>query len=383
MLELPEHWKPWIRTGIALPLIVLNSWVLLQAVQYFEPLVTIFALSAVFAFILNYPVRFLQNRGLPHIYAVLLVLLLSLLVLVLLGITLVPVLLGQLTEITTLLPDWLDAASQKLQLLENWAADRRMPINLSQIVTQLEDRLPAEVQAIADQSLPLALEAVDSLSDLVLTAVLTLYLLFDGSRVWNAIFERLPLLNRDRVQSRLYTNFHSYFIGQAALGVWTGSVLAVAFMVLKVPYSLLLGLLVGIMTLIPFGDVISFILISLSVAIQDAGLGIRTLVVAAVLDQLTDQLLAPRILGGFTGLRPIWVIIALLLGTKLFGLAGLLIAVPIAGSIKDLLDNPLSDRELPLPFSQLCQEDAQLNAKQTQDGTTSPVETGSGKATIS
>jgi predicted PurR-regulated permease PerM len=383
MLELPEHWKPWIRTGIALPLIVLNSWVLLQAVQYFEPLVTIFALSAVFAFILNYPVRFLQNRGLPHIYAVLLVLLLSLLVLVLLGITLVPVLLGQLTEITTLLPDWLDAASQKLQLLENWAADRRMPINLSQIVTQLEDRLPAEVQAIADQSLPLALEAVDSLSDLVLTAVLTLYLLFDGSRVWNAIFERLPLLNRDRVQSRLYTNFHSYFIGQAALGVWTGSVLAVAFLVLKVPYSLLLGLLVGIMTLIPFGDVISFILISLSVAIQDAGLGIRTLVVAAVLDQLTDQLLAPRILGGFTGLRPIWVIIALLLGTKLFGLAGLLIAVPIAGSIKDLLDNPLSDRELPLPFSQLCQEDAQLNAKQTQDGTTSPVETGSGKATIS
>jgi predicted PurR-regulated permease PerM len=298
----------------------------------------------VFAFILNYPVRFLQDRGLRHIYAVLLVLLFSLIVLVLLGITLVPIVLGQLTEITTLLPDWLDAASQKLQLLANWAASRRLPIDLTQLLTQLEDRLPAEAQAIADQSLPLAVEAVDSLSDILLTGVLTFYLLFDGGRVWDAIFQRLPLPNRDRIQTLLYTNFHRYFIGQAALGIWTGTVLAIAFLILQVPYSLVLGLLVGIMTLIPFGDTLSFVLISLFVAVQDVGLGIRTLVVSAVLDQLTDQLLAPRILGSFTGLRPVWVVIALVLGAKLGGLAGLLIAVPVAGSLKDLLDNDLNER---------------------------------------
>ncbi len=64
----------------------------------------------------------------------------------------------------------------------------------------------------------------------------------------------------------------------------------------------------------------------------------KVFAVAVVIDQLIDQAIAPRLLGRFTGLRPIWVLIALLVGTNVGGVLGLLIAVPVAGFIKDAAD---------------------------------------------
>ena len=63
------------------------------------------------------------------------------------------------------------------------------------------------------------------------------------------------------------------------------------------------------------------------------------MLLVVIIDQLIDQAIAPRLLGSFTGLRPIWVIISLLLGTYVGGILGLLIAVPFAGFIKDTVDN--------------------------------------------
>jgi predicted PurR-regulated permease PerM len=93
------------------------------------------------------------------------------------------------------------------------------------------------------------------------------------------------------------------------------------------------------MTLIPFGDVLSFSLVSLLVASHDFWLGVKTLVVAIVVDQVIDQAIAPRLLGRFTGLSSVGVLIALAVGTKVGGLLGLLVAVPLAGCLKNTIDS--------------------------------------------
>ena len=339
MLGLSDQWTQWLKVWLTLPFIVLNGWVLLQLVQYFEPLFTVFILSAVLAYVLNYPVHFLYRRGIRRSYAVLLVLVVSLVTLIMLGVTLFPTVVTQLNEIVTLLPDWVAAVSQKLEVLQAWALSRRLPVNLSRVITQLAERLPGELQALADQSVTLTLDAIGSLSEGLLVIVLTLYLLLDGRRVWNGFFQWVPQKYRDRSAQQLESNFNRYFIGQATMGLIMGTALTLAFFLLNVPYSLLLGLLVGLMTLIPFGDIVGFGLISLLVAAQDLGLGVKTLAVATIIDQVVDQAIAPRVLGGFTGLRPIWVIISLLIGTKIAGLPGLLTAVPVAGFIQDLIED--------------------------------------------
>ena len=55
---------------------------------------------------------------------------------------------------------------------------------------------------------------------------------------------------------------------------------------------------------------------------------------AIILEQIIENGIAPRLLGGFTGLNPVWILVSLLIGTKVGGILGLLIAVPIAGFIK-------------------------------------------------
>lgn len=338
MVELTASMQ-WLKKWLLLPLLVLNGWVLIQLFHYLEPLVTVFIMAAVLAFILNYPVEFLQRHNISRSSAVLLVLVISLVGLATLTVTLLPAISSQLADIIDQLPNWLNAASQKLQSLQNWAAVNRLPINLGRVIQEFTDRLPAQIEGLGDETLFLTLGAVGGLSSLVLTLVLTFYLLLDGKRVWNVFFLWLPPHQRRKIRRLLQEDFHNYFIGQATLGLMVGTLLSATFFLLKIPYSLLLGSTVGIMSLIPFGDTLGYGLVCLLLAAKSPGLALTTLIIAIVIDQILDQVVAPRILGSFTGLKPIWVIIALLLGTKLFGFAGLLTAVPIASFISGFLED--------------------------------------------
>ncbi len=335
----------WLKTGLGLPLIALNAWVVIQIFQYLEPLVTILIAAAVLAFVLNYPVEFLQRRS-PRPVAIAIVLLISLIALAGIGITVLPTLLEQFTAIVAQIPDWLGHAIAQLQVVQSWAAAHRLPVNLNQIIQQVTDRLPDQLEGLGDETLLFTLNAFGGLSALFLVLVLTFYFLLDGKRVWTAIFQRLPLKNRDRIRRSLQNDFHRYFIGQAILSLIMGVLLSVVLVILQIPYSLVLGAIVGIMTLIPFGDVLGYGLVCLGIAAQSPGLALITLGSIIVLDQVIDQAIAPRILGSFTGLSPIWIILSLLLGTKLFGFPGLLLAVPIASFISTALeDDTLLDNQ--------------------------------------
>ncbi|MDX2230330.1 MAG: AI-2E family transporter [Leptolyngbyaceae cyanobacterium bins.349] len=327
----------WLKTGVLLPLIALNAWIVIQIFRYFEPLLTILIGAAVLAFVLNYPVEWLR-RWMHRTYAVLLVLVISLMGLVAMGVTLVPALLEQLSTILDQLPAGVGSAIAQLQTVQDWATVHHLPINLSRVIRQFTDRLPDQLEGLGDETLSLTLNAVGGLSSLFLTLVLTFYLLLDGKRVWQALFQRLPLKHPDRIRRSLQEDFHQYFIGQATLSVMMAVALSIVLLGLHIPYSLLLGAFVGVVSLIPFGDVLGYGLVCLLVAAQSPGLALVALSIIIVLDQIIDQAIAPRILGGFTGLKPIWVILALLLGTKLFGFPGLLLAVPIASFISTFLE---------------------------------------------
>lgn len=328
----------WLIVGFLFPLIFLNGWLALRFFEYFQPLVTIFVLATLLAFILNYPVHTLQQRGVKRGNAVLLVSLLTLVILLTLGVTLVPLLLEQLSEVPKVLPQWLDSSNQKLQVLHDWAVSHKLPISLNRLVLRLTDRLPEELQSVGDQLVTLALDAIGSVTEILLTLVFSFYLLLDGERLWSEIFQKLPVELGFRIQQSLYENFRNYFVGQVALGALVGLAMTTMFLLLRVQFGLLLGLGVGVMTLIPFGDVLGFGVVSLLVASQDLWLGVKVLLLAVLIDQVIDQAIAPRLLGSFTGLRPIWILVALLVGTKVAGLVGLLTAVPLAGFIKSATD---------------------------------------------
>jgi predicted PurR-regulated permease PerM len=332
----------WLIIALLFPLVFLNGWLVFKFFQYFQPLVITFVLATLFAFILNYPVSVLEKHGIQRNLAVTLVFISTLVILLALGITLVPIVLQQFNEMAKLLPQWIDSSEQKIQTLNYWAINHGFKVNIGNIFSQITDRLPDELEYFADKLLSLARDTIDSLSEALITVVLTFYLLLDGGRLWQGIFKKLPLNIGQQVRQSLHQNFQNYLIGQIVLALMMGVSLTLMFLVLQVPFALLFGLGVGLLSLIPFGDVVSIALITLIIASHDFWLAVKVVAVAAVIDQSIDQAIAPRILGKFTGLRPIWVLISLFVGTYIGGLLGLLIAVPFAGFIKDATDGFLT-----------------------------------------
>jgi predicted PurR-regulated permease PerM len=163
--------------------------------------------------------------------------------------------------------------------------------------------------------------------------------LLDAERLSKGFFQLLPTSLGSDVKRSLEQNFENYIIGQLTLASITGTTQTIALLLLNVPYALLFGLVIGVLAIIPFGDAIGFGLIGLVLTAQDFWLGVKVLVVAIVIDQIIDQIVAPRLLGRFTGLRPIWVLTALLVGTRIGGVLGLVLAVPLTSFVKSLIDD--------------------------------------------
>lgn len=320
------------------PLTVLNCWLALLVFEYFRALITVLVVATVFSFLLDYPVRFLRRYGLKRDRAVLSVLFLTLLILVVLTITLAPILLNQVTELATRLPTWIVSGTQQIEAFNKWVENRNLRIDITSLTAQLNDRLSAQLQFLTGEILKFGLGAADSAVNFLLTIVLTFYLLLHGDRLWEGLFKWLPSKLSLQLRLLLARSFHNYFVGQATLAGLMGLSMTVAFLILRVPFGLLFGLGVGVMTMIPFGAPFSICVVSLLITLNNFWLGVTVLAVATIIDQVIESGVAPRLLGGFIGLNPVWILVSLLIGVKVAGLAGLIVAVPMAGFIKNAVD---------------------------------------------
>lgn len=330
----------WLTIGLAFPMAILNGWLLLQVVQYFQPLVSVCAAAILLAFVLNYPIQFLQAKGVKRNLAVAVVLLLTVVIVVALGITLVPRILQQLYELVNILPSWIDSGTQQLQNFQEWAlSQQQLPINLSGLLTQVLDRLSSQLQTFTGQILGFAVDTINVAVNVVLAVVLTIYMILNGDRLWDGLYQWFPYHIGSQVRQLLREDFHNYFIGQATLGAVLGVTITLAFLALQVPLALLFGIAIGFFSLFPFGTGIGIAIVSLLVALQNFWLGVEVLLTAVAIDQVNSNFVAPRILGNLTGLNPVWVVISLLVGAKLGGVLGLLIAIPTASFIKDTADS--------------------------------------------
>lgn len=327
-----------VAIALAAPLLVLNAWAVASIFDYFHSLIAILASASLLAFLLNYPVMFLQQQGTQRDRAAIIVFLLALSVLLAAGITLVPVALGQAQQLINSLPRWIDSGQHQLMVLNDRVETLGLPFNLDLLAEQVNDRLKGQLQAITGKVLSLAVFTVTSLLDVLLTIVLTFYLLQHGDEIWTGLLDWLPLRVRKPFSETLRLSFQNYFISQFILGTCMGFALTVIFLILRVPFGLLFGLTIGTMALVPFGGSVGIAIVTLLVALRDFWLGLKVLAAAVLVQQVLENLVAPRVLGSVTGLNPVWIFIAILTGARVGGLLGVIVAVPTAVVIKTILD---------------------------------------------
>ncbi len=324
--------------ALALPLLVLNVWAASTAFNYFNSLLVIVIAASLLAFLLNYPVNLLQIKGSNRERASIVVFLLAVSILLGLGVTLVPLALQQAQQLVLSLPKWIDSGKQQLLVFNMQLEGMGFPLNLDTLTEQLVDRLKSQLQSITEQALSLALFTVTSLIDSLLTLVLTFYLLQHGDELWESLISWLPGKFRAPFSQTLRQSFEKFFLGQFILATTLGSSMTLAFLWLRVPFGLLFGLTIGTIALVPFGGSVGIALVTLLVALRDIWLGVKVLATAVLVQQIIENIVAPRVLGSITGLNPVWVFISILTGARVGGLLGVIIAVPTAVVIKTALE---------------------------------------------
>ena len=151
--------------------------------------------------------------------------------------------------------------------------------------------------------------------------------------------------------------FGGFISGKILDSMIIGIICYIVLLIMKMPYPVLVSVIVGVTNIIPFfgpfiGAVPSFIIIVLANPIQ----GLYFLIFVVILQQVDGNIIGPNILGDSTGLSPFWVIFAIMVGGGLFGFAGMLLGVPTFAVIyyimQEILRYFLRKRDLPQDSSQ-------------------------------
>ena len=193
----------------------------------------------------------------------------------------------------------------------------------------------------------------------VIGVIVSVYILFGKETFINqsknaayAIFpaERANLMIHIAVKTNEI--FGGFIIGKMIDSIIIGILCFIGTSILKMPYAMLVSVIVGVTNVIPcFGPYIGAIPSAVLIALADPMKGIYFLIFILFFQLFDVNILGPKILGNSTGQSAFWVIVSILLGGGLFGILGMLFGVPtfavVFYIIKLLLDNQLEKKKLP------------------------------------
>jgi predicted PurR-regulated permease PerM len=310
------------------------AWVIIQVLAYFETVLVVFIFAAILAFLLNYPVRW-ACRIIPRWLAVILVFLSALLVLgggiAIFGLTAI----SQAQQLLGQAPQLLEATIRLLDDLQSFLQNRNIAVDFTTFENQLRE------QAIGFISLGFAtLQSVFfSLLDLILIAVVSFFMLLDGRRLWKLLLKLFPPHLRQDLTTAIQKNFLGFFWGRFLLSLFFGVSTFIVFILLDIPYALVMAAIAGVFDLIPgIGATIGIGLVCLIILPQGILSSLKVLIGCILLQQVEENLLMPRIMQGSVNLNPVMMFFALLVGARAAGLVGVFLSIPIAGVLISLLD---------------------------------------------
>jgi predicted PurR-regulated permease PerM len=182
------------------------------------------------------------------------------------------------------------------------------------------------------------------LSLLVITPVVTFYLLVDWDRVVSSLDSLIPLPQREtvhRLMAEINEALSGYVRGQLLVCAILGAYYAAGLTLAGLNFGLLIGVVSGSLTFIPYVGSLTALVVAFAVAVAQfyPDWGHIFIIVGVVLvgQFLEGNVLSPKLVGGSVGLHPVWLIFALLAFGYLFGFVGLLLAVPLASAIGVLM----------------------------------------------
>lgn len=185
-----------------------------------------------------------------------------------------------------------------------------------------------------------------AVADVVVVAVLTVYFLADFPRIRATLYRFVPHSRRPRailLGDQVFAKVGAYVFGNIVISAIAGVASFVWLVIFDVPYPLLLGILVALLDLIPFGSSVAGVIVAAVALTVSIPVAITTLLFYTFFRFAEDYLLVPKIIGRAVNVPAVATLLAVLVGGALLGIVGALVAIPIAAAVQ------LAVRELLFP----------------------------------
>ncbi len=317
--------------GIAFAVLILVLWLLGGTLLPF-------LLGAGIAYFLDPIADRLQRLGMSRIVATSVIAVVGVLVLVAILVFAVPALIWQMQALVGALPEYIANLSAILgrRYPELFGENSRLLRNLSGFETMLRD----SGMTVLNQVLVSSLQVLSFVVVLFVTPVVAFYLLLDWDRMVarvNAWLPREHALTIRGLAREIDVVLAGFVRGQLSVCVILGVFYAAALWAIGLQYGILVGLIAGLVSFIPYIGSTVGLLLSVGIALfqfWDAKLWIVVTAGIFFFGQFVEgNILAPNLIGKSVGLHPVWLILALAVFGTLFGFAGLLVAVPVAAAL--------------------------------------------------
>lgn len=325
-----------------------------------------FILGAAIAFILNVPMRRIESslsyvlkkgsRLLRPVSMALSILLVAG-VLFLVMFVVAPQLVRTLLGLQSSIPVFFGEVRQWLEQL--FAENPQILINMEQIQIDWQQLFNDSLKflkngagSMLDTTFSAAISIVNGMSTFLIGFIFSIYILLQKENLIRQIKKLLAAFLPERtvegivriaaLTSRTFSNF---FTGQCMEAVILGSMFFIVLVVLRLPYALLIGVLIAFTALIPvFGAFIGWAVGAFLMLIISPMDALLFSVVFFTLQQIEGNMIYPHVVGNSVGLPSIWVLVAVTLGGSMMGVVGMLIFIPLCSVLYTLLRDTVNER---------------------------------------
>lgn len=216
----------------------------------------------------------------------------------------------------------------------------------------IKNELMEILSSVLSSSVSLVMGVVGLITNLIIAIIFAIYILTSKEKLKNQVLriikayckkeKAIKIIEVGRITNKTFKNFLTV---QALEATILGSLCIIGMLILKIPYAVPIGVLVGVTALIPVVGAFIGIIIGAILILSAEPIKVITFIIfVLILQQVEGNVIYPRVVGGSVGLPGMWVLVAVTVGGSLFGILGMLLGVPVFSVIYSMIKKDTEKR---------------------------------------
>jgi predicted PurR-regulated permease PerM len=335
-----------VRTVLSVLGLIVVVWALLHVISVARHVIVWVLISLFLALAINPLVEWLMRRGVrSRGIASAVAFLLVLIAIAAIGATFIPTLVDNVNKFVEAVPGYvhdLTKGKGRLGFLET-----KYHV-VEKVQTYVHNGGARKLLGLSGAAISITKGVLNIVVGAITIAFLTFFMLLEGPAWMDRFYGLLPPESQPRwrkVGRDIYRQIGGYVTGNLVISLIAGALTTLVLLLLGVPYAVALGLIVGLLDLIPLaGATIAAIIIAAVAFLHTILAGIVVVVFFVIYQQVENHVLQPLVYNRTVALSPLAILVSVLVGAELAGILGALAAIPVAGAIQVLIADFLRAR---------------------------------------